>query len=77
MSKSIDSLIQAASFILCKFSDGKEDYDEWRDLADALLDVTTSTKCGELPRDQVERRLAVFNERLSLLESQLRIAEIS
>ncbi len=49
MSKSIDSLIQAASFILCKFSDGKEDYDEWRDLADALLDVTTSTKCGELP----------------------------
>ena len=77
MSRSIDSLIQAASFILCKFSDGEEDYAGWRNLADALLDVTTSTKCGELPRHRVEKRLKVFNERLNLLESELRVAEIS
>ena len=77
MSKSIDSLIQAASLVLYKFSEGAEVRAEWRDLADALLDVTTSTKCGELPRYRVEKRLEVFNERLSLLEFRLRIAELS
>ena len=77
MSKSIDSLIQAASFILCRFSDGEEDYEGWRNLADALQDVITSTNCGELARSTAEQRLEEFNGRLSLLESRIRVAEIS
>ena len=64
MSKSIDSLICAASIVLCHFSVGEEGYAEWRDLADALLDVTTSTKCGEFTRSMAKRRLEEFNERI-------------
>ena len=74
---SIDSLIQAASLVLYKCSEGDEGYAEWRDLADALLDVTTSTKCSELARSTAEQRLEDFNNRLNLLESRNRVAEIS
>jgi len=59
----IASLMEAASLTLYKFTEGKEDWEEYVYLRDCLEACVESEAVGETTREIVTRRIEEFDSR--------------